>query len=220
MLTKIIWDISRYQDAFYRMLGYPEDGPLKVLGTVLLAFSVCIPLLAICTVIWLLYRQLMIRLGKDALTGYRRYQKAFAGGRARSSDRIADNISAPPAGLAGRDKLARRRGMILLVIFWLLAYAIYLSVMIPDILELIVTVSRQLGEHRYAGPAFFRVVFQEVLEIIALAAIPAAALYIVIVLICIMDSLYKRTGLLFKTRTRITTKVVNMKKVHDEKPDI
>ena len=220
MLPKIMWAISRYQHTIHQMLGYPTDGPVKVLETLLSVFLILTPLLAVGTIIWILYKRLMIRLGKDALTNYRHYQKTFTDNCTYSPDGIANNISEYPSYLADRDKRNYYRMMIFLTIVGIIALSICIIFITFDILDLIYTIYYQLREHHYTDHAFLGFVFQNIWKIVSPIVIPITIFFIIIFFGKITKALYTKTHLLLKTRTRITTKIIRIKKVRYEKSDV
>lgn len=214
MLPKIMWAISRCQHTIHRMLGYPTAGPVKVLETLLSAFTILTPLLAVGTIVWILYKRLMIRLGKDALTNYRHYQKTFTDNCTYPPDRIANNISEYPSCLADRDKRNHYRMIIFLTITGIIVLGICIIFITFDILDLVFTIYFQLRVHLYTDHAFWGFIFQDIWKIVSPIVIPITIFSITSFVGRIINTLYKKAHLLYKTRTRITTKIHRTKNLY------
>lgn len=225
MRSRVMWEIYRYiyrcQNTIHRMLGYPRNGQLEALEDLLTALVILAPLLVTGTIIWVLYKWITIRLGKDVLTNYRHYQKTFIDNFTDTPYRIADNISKCPHYLDDRKRLVHRYLKILFAISAIIASIIFSVIPIAyNISDLLYILYHQLREHRYTYHAFFTLVFQDIWKIISPIIIPLAIFIIVFILGKGINALHWKANLLFKTGTKITTKIHRVKKAHYEKSDI
>lgn len=219
-MSKAEWSLFKWQHSIrniiHQIFGYPwwlsEDIEGILVTLVFLAH-----LLVIGTAIWVLHKWIMIRLGKDALTNYRHYQKEFIDNNANTPYRISNNIFEYPHYLHDRKKLIRQCLVTALMILAIIKYAIHIA---PNLSDFFYLIYHQLSDHRYTNKAFFRFIVQDIWAIIA----PIVILVIVFIAITfslkVINALYDKTNLLFKTRTRITTKIRRTKKVRYEKSDI
>lgn len=222
MLSKFEWIIFKLQHpirhAIHQIFEYLGYWPSKDFENLLVTLVFFMPLLVIGSVIWLLYKWIMIRLGKDALTNYRHYQKTFSDNNTDTSHGISNNIfECPYYPDNHRKKIIHQCLAIVLTIALFIAYAIHLA---PNILDLIYTIGRQLEDHLYTDKAFLKFVFQDMWEIIYPIVIPIALFIIMTIFLKAIDVLYDKVGLLLKTKTRITTEIRRAKKVRYDKSDI
>lgn len=229
MQSKIMRSIYRYvfrcENTIHRILGYPKNGLLEELEDVLTVLVILAPLFVIGAIIWILYKWTMIRLGKDTLTNYRHYQKTFIDNYTNAPCRIANNIFEYPHYLHNCKKTIRQCLTILFIIASIIALMIYFRIYFaPTIFNLFYTIYHQFRRHRYTNHAFFSFVVRNIWKIVFRIVIPLVISLAVFIIIIILgkglDTLYKKTNLLFKTRTRITTKIHRVRKVCHEKSDV
>lgn len=219
-ICRILYSI--YNSIWHLLLKLFDFQPwsrlLEYLSVFLALLVLFAPVFAIVIVTWFIRKRVLMHLGKDSKTNFRRYQQSFVVNNPNLPDGITRNISMSPKSLSFCGDLHRGILKKIIIICTVIALFLFMArTLIYGFIELIDLLYLQFSNHRYTAQFFFKSVLSDIVIMLLPIIVPVVTYFLTTFVANAANMIYEKSALLLKTKTRITTIIRRVKKVYYDK---